>query len=251
MPEATSFGSIDALCQQARANFRTHSSRKQKEIDMVLTLCFEVVSSISKLKTPDEWKDSREEATLAVLFQSIETVLAMHYLSESGFWDNALVLKRNFSELLLIAIAIGFDQQCFIDWKHGRANFDSFERIYKRVEQSSNVPEIEKSLLPHLKRYWSESSQLFSHNMSRKSIRTFVKDGQIHFEPKSASADFQEKRMNTIRNMLLDVISILLGIFQYDKRTFERRADFPEAPGIISRCNECFQNHVWKSEKTT
>lgn len=250
MADVRTLDDIDALCREAREYFRGHSSEKQKEVDGVFTLCFDVFRSVRRFKNPDEWKGSREEWTLALLVQSIETVLAMYYLSESGFWDNALVLKRNFAELLLAAIAIGYDEQCFIDWKNERENVDSFGKLLKRVTQSSGVPELEKSLLPHLNRYWTQSSQLFSHNIRPRSIRTLVKDGQIKFEPKTAATEFQKKRINTIRNMLLDVISVTLGVFKYDDVVGERVADFPEAPEIIERCNLYFNNQSWRNEDT-
>lgn len=250
MPELRDFSSIDALCQQARGDFRATSARKQDEIDKVFTLLIHSLRSVGKVRTPEQWRGSKEEAALGVLIQAIETTLAMYYISESGFWDNALVLKRNFSELLLTAIGVGYDQQFFVEWKNARSSMGSFERLYRQLSASPLVPDIEKSLLPHLKRYWIESSNRFSHNISAKSIRTIVNAGQVSFEPKSASFEFRDRRINTIRNMILNVLSVLLGMFQYNKIAIERRAEFPEAPSIINRCNECFQNQVWKDETT-
>ena len=250
MPHVNNFDSLDQLCEQARHQFRGHNSRKQSEIDTVFTLCFDVLKSIGKFKAPGEWTDSKESWIVSVLIQSVETLLAMYYLSESGFWDNALALNRNFSELLVLAIAIGYDDQCFIDWKNGRSNFNSFDKIFKRATNSPKVPATEKLLLPHLHRYWIESSQIRSHNIRLDSIRTLVKEGQISFEPKVATPDFQEKRMNTIRNMLLDVVSLLLGIFDYYPVVAAKKSEFPEAPNIIARWGQCFQNQTWKNEQT-
>ena len=250
MPDINNFDSLDKLCQQARHQFRGHNSRKQSEIDTVFTLCFDVLKSIGKFKPPGEWTDSKETWVVSVLIQSIETVLAMYYLSESGFWDNALALNRNYSELLVLSIAIGYDDQCFMDWKMKRSNFNTFHKIFKRATNSPKVPAVEKSLLPHLKRYWIESSQIRSHNIRLDSIRTLVKGGQIAFEPKVATAEFHEKRLNTIRNMLLDVVSILLGTFDYYPVVAARKSEFPEAPNILARWKQCWQNQTWQNEET-
>jgi hypothetical protein len=251
MPEVKDLSTIDGLCQQARSAFRANAAHKQAELSKVFTLLIDVFRSVGKMRSPEQWTGTKEEAAFEVLIQAIETTLSMYYLSESGFWDNALAMKRNVSELLLTAIAVGYDQQCFVDWKHSRSSADSFERLFKRVSSSQLVPDVEKSLLPHLKRYWVESSERFSHNISRKSIRTISNQGQFQLEPKAASSEFRDGRINTIRNIFLNVLSIALGMFRYDRVAFERRADFPEAQSLISRANECFQNESWKRELTT
>lgn len=248
MTELSDFDSLERLVEQDREHYHAHSARKKAEINMIFSLLLDIFGSIHKLYSDEQLKDSQEEAALGVLVQAVETVLAMFFLAESGFWTNSLSLKRNYTELLLAAIAIGYDRQCFIDWKHERANFDSFDKMYKRVARSNSVPQEEKSLLPLLKSYWSESSQRFSHNIKRGSIRTLIKDGQVHFEPKIVTVEFQEGRMNTIRNMLLNVVSVLLGVVQFGRRAFEVRAHFPEGKAIIDRANECFQNQTWKNE---
>lgn len=251
MSEVKVFGDLDRLCLEARKHFRDHLLQSQEDIESVFNLCFDLYRSIGKFKKPEEWQNSREEHTLSILIQTIETVLAMYYLSESGFWDNSLAFKRNVAELMLIAIAIGYDSQCFVDWKNERESFGDFNKILSRVQGSTNVPDIEKQqLLPHLKRYWIESSQLFSHNIRLRSIRTLPKGGQFKFEPKIAEVEFQEKRLHTIRNILIDVISISLGIFAYGEVAKQRRSEFPEAPQIISKCNKCMQNEEWKKQET-
>ena len=210
-----------------------------------------VFRSLGRLYSPGQLDGTRQEATIGVLVQATETVFAMYFLTRDGFWDEALVLRRNYSELLAVAMAIGYDQECFTDWKHERPNFASFEKICSRVEQSDNVPGIEKGLLPLLKRYWAESSQQFSHRVRRSSVRTMVKDGQIRFEPKVASYDFQETRMNALRNMLQNILSVLLGVTDFGRLCEGAQERFPEGAAIIARANECFLNAVWRGEKTT
>ena len=203
-----------------------------------------------KFKQPGEWADSKEEWVISVSIQSIETLLAMYYLSESGFWDNALALNRNSSELLVPLVAIGYDDQCFKDWKNKRSNFNTFDKILKKATDTPNVPATERSLLSHLKRYWIESSQIRSHNIRLDSIRILANQGQIGFEPKVATPEFHEKRLNTIRNMLIDVVSILLGIFDYYPVVAAWKSEFPEAPNILARWKQCSQNQTWQNEET-
>lgn len=251
MPEVKVFSDLDRLCLEARRYFRSHSLQSQTEVECVFNLCLDLYRSIGKFKKLEEWKDSRDEYTLGVLIQAIDIVLAMYYLSESGFWDSSLALKRNVVELMLTAIAIGYDSQCFADWKNTRDSFGDFNVILNKVQNSKNIPDTEKSLLPHLKKYWIESSQFFSHNIRMKSIRTLPKNRQFELEPKIAEIEFQNKRLRTIRNMLTDIISISLGIFEYDKVVKYNKSQFPEAPQIISRCNMYFQNEDWKKQETT
>ena len=128
--------------------------------------------------------------------------------------------------------------------------FASFEKIYRRVEQSESVPLVDKELLPLLKSYWAESSQVFSHSVKRSSIRTLVNGGEINFEPKVVTCNFQQGRTRTIRNMLMNVLSVLLGLTDFAHRAYGRRASFLEGAQIIARANACFQNENWRNEPT-
>ena len=250
MSEIRTLQDLDKQCLQARDHFRSHCSEEHGEIHYVFNLCFDLFKSIGKFKNPEEWKNSREEYTLSVLIQALETSLAMYYLAESGFWTNSLALQRNVVELMGIAIAIGYDEQCFIDWKYERNCFDDSNKILRRIQDSEKVPDIDKSRLPHLKRYWIKSSQLFSHNIKPNSIRTLPKAGQFKFEPKIANSEFQAKRLHAVRNMILEIISIAVGVFNYDVVVRSRKSEFPEAPEIIAMCNQCFQNEIWKKHAT-
>ncbi|MFH0846285.1 MAG: hypothetical protein V1851_02725 [Patescibacteria group bacterium] len=251
MSEVNTFTDITKLIDTAEKTFSEQDIKEFEDIEKIFTLTLLTMRSISKFYSSDEWKDSNYEYALGVLIQSLETVLSMYSLSRSGFWDNTLVLKRNYSELLAVAIAIGYDQQCFIDWKNNRGKMKSFGDICKQISASNTVPEYpEKELLVILKRYWNESSQVYSHNISLKAIRTLVKKGQIKFEPKTATIEFETYRLRTLRNMLINILSILMGIFDYGKFTQERKESFPEALKIITDANEVFTNTDWSSQKT-
>lgn len=250
MTEVQIFQDLDKLVIQARIFFRKNLGKTQPEIEEIFEVCFKLLKSISKFYTPKEWKDSQQEYSLCILIQAIETILAMYYLAESGYWDNSLTFKRNLAELFSLAIAIGYDKQCYIDWKNGRDNINSYKKITKRIEKSKVIPQIDKKFLPLLKKYWQEGSLSYSHNIDIKSIRTIVKSGQIKFEPKMVKPYFQQQRLRAIRNMLLNVISLLVGIFDYGKVTESRKKEFPEALYLINKCNLFLTNRTWKSQKT-
>lgn len=243
--------SIARLRAEAVRQFGAGRGAKTSELDEVFTMFCDAVGSLGRLYAPEELEGTQREAAVSVLVQAVETVLAMYFLSESGFWDNALALKRNYSELLAVAIAIGYDQRCYVDWKNERSNLSSFAKISKRVQASPSVPDVWKSLLTLLATYWTESSQRFSHHVGRRSIRTVVQGGQVYFEPKVATHQFQEARMNALRNMLLNVVSILMGVTDFGRVAYEKREELPEAANVMVRANACLGNEAWKSELTS
>lgn len=251
MAEVNTFEEIEKLMQEAETAFRKDEATEFGNVAHVFSTIFSTLRSVAKFHPPEEWKDSREEYVLAVLIQALETVLAMYSLSKNGFWDNALVLKRNYSELLAVAIAVGYDKQCFIDWKNDRDQMKGFDKICRRINESESVPEVpEKQLLKILQKYWNESSQTYSHNTALTSIRTIVADGQVKFEPKVSTSDFRNCRLRTVRNMLINIQSILLGIFDYGSVTEMRKDEFPEALAIIDDSNRIFSNLDWREQET-
>jgi len=251
MKDALDFSAIVTICNQAREQFRSYKQPYESDINKVFSLFIEVFQGIGILYSAEELAGSRQAAAIVVIVQAIEIVLAMYFMAEDGFWDTSLTLKRNYTELLLVGIAIGYDQQCYIDWKHERDNFDSFTKIYRRVEQNNLIPSPEKDLLPVLNKYWIESSRLYSHNIKRSSIRTMLAEGNIGLEPKVATNTFQEERTRTIRNMLVNIVSVLIGITDFARRAYEYREKYPQGARIISIANECFQNNAWKNQHTS
>jgi len=249
MPEISNFKELNELVVGARKFFHENSGQSQKEFEEVFFHCFEVFKSITKFYKPEAWRGIRQECVLGILIQSIETILAMYYLAESGFWQNSLVLKRNYVELISVAIVIGYDNQCYVEWKHNRDCFGDFTKISKRIRDSACIPDIEKELLPILKKYWCESSNLYSHNVSPQSIRAMAVSGQIAFEPKTVKVDFQQERLGALRNMLLNILSLILGIFDYGGIAESRKKEFPEALELIRKSNVFLNNEKWKRQE--
>ena len=250
MPNVASFAHIVGLTDQARDAFRASSSPKADEVEVVFGLFVDLLSGVGAVTPAVEITATRLQASIGILSQAMETVFAMYSLSESGFWDNALALKRNFSELLLTAIAVGYDERCFIDWKHDRGNMASFDKVYRRAESSHCVPALEKELLPLLKRYWIESSHRFSHNVKRASVRTMPRDGSISLEPNTVTPNIPGMRLATLRNMMLNVVSVLAGVSDFPRRAYESRESFPIGESLIDRINACSQDEAWKTEPT-
>lgn len=235
------FDKLDSFVLSARSYFRKTSKNKRSEIESLFNLFLNFVKSIRKFKTPDKWKNSREEFFLGCLFKSLQMLLGIYYLCESGFFDLSLALKRNYVELTLVCIAIGYDEQCFIDWKNKRDNFDDAHKIAKRIKQSQKVPEIEKQLIPKFLQYWNESSQTDSHQLNMKNIEGIIKDGEINFGTRIIKEDIQNMRLNTIRNMTFNIISILLGVFNYGEVTKADHEKYPEALGLMAEFNSYFK----------
>lgn len=249
MGNITTFSEFDTFVNSARKYFREHAGQKQKELESVFNLYFSVTQSIGKKMRPEEWDGSRDEDVIKILTKAIQTIFAMFYLSESGFYDLSLALKRNFTELLLVAMAIGYDNQSHIDWKNSRDNLGDAHKIAKRLSSIASVPSVEKQLIPTLLRYWNESSQFHSHQVLKKAIEEGIriKNGDITLGSRIVKEDTQIKRINTLRNMCLNVITILLGVFDYGNLAAGDSDKYPEAEVLISRYNN-FQS--FKSEPT-
>lgn len=253
MNEIKNFKNIDAIAVKAREVFRENENQTKKDFEEIFFLYFQTIKSIFKFYTPKEWEGSQNELTIGVMIQCLETVLAMYYLSESGFWHNALALKRNYVELFSVSIIIGYEKQAYIDWKNKRNTLKDFGKIIKRIEKSENIPQEEKSFIPILKQYWNEASANNSHNTSLNSIRTLVKSGKIEFEPMVVKKEYLEKRIGALRNMILNLLSLTLGIFNYGEFTEKNSERFPEALNIIGHANSLFKKgkDEWLNEGTT
>ena len=251
MAEIKRLSDVETVIQEARDHFKKSSRQVHSELDEVFFFTLKLLKSVSKFYTPEKWTSSREGHVLAVLSQCIETLLAMYVLSESGFWTNSLVLKRNCIELMCVFIAIGYDNQCYIDWKHGRDNFSGFKKILKCINLSNCIPELDKNQVALLKKEWEKSSDLYSHYIGIRSIRTKVESGFIKFEPKVAGSDFQDKRLCFFRNMFINLMSIVMGVFDYGGTTERRKGEFPEALDIIAHANLWFQDEKLRQQKTT
>jgi len=251
MGNISSFSEFDSFVVSAREYFRQQAKQKQNEVGDTINLCFNFFKSVGKSREPKEWENSREEDVIKVLIKAIQVIFGMYYLSESGYYDLALSLKRNFTELLLVAIAIGYDKQNYIDWKNDRDNFQDVHKIGKKLFSSDNIPQPEKDLIPILLKYWDESSQLHSHQISKKAVEGGIKinNGDITLGSHIVKEEYQIMRLNTLRNMALNVITILLGVFDYGNLAEANRSKFPEAPGLIARYNN-FQQSELKSQPT-
>jgi len=107
MSDVAAFREILDLCDQVRANCRRTTADKTPELEIPFGLLVDLIGSLRYLYALDELKASQREAALEVLMQALETTLGMYFLSEDGFWPGALALKRNYTELLAVAVAIG------------------------------------------------------------------------------------------------------------------------------------------------
>lgn len=236
--EVFSFGDLDRQVNAARRSFRELAEPQRREIEETVGLLFLFLRSIGKFKTSEEWKGSRDEDVLMILIKSLQTTIGMLYLSESGFYEMALVLKRNYSELMLQAIAVGSSDDLYVNWKHHRKPFDSFHKIARAIEAGRSVPgDPRADLAKLLVRYWNESSALHSHQLGKEAVQDALKEGKLQLGPFIKTEEFQAARLRTVRNMCLNVLSLLIQSFDYGGYTAANRGRFPEAPALISRFN--------------
>ncbi len=252
MGNISTFLELDNFVLSARDYFRQHGKQKQAELGEIFDLYFNSLSSIGKSKQPKEWSDTREEDVIKVLTKAAQSLFGMYYLSESGFFDLALSLKRNYTELVLVTIAIGYDKQSHTDWKNNRDNFRDIHEVAKRLLTLDTVPLVEKQLIPMALKYWDESSQLHSHQISKKAVEEGLSmaNGDINLGSRIIKEEFQIRRINTLRNMCLNIITILLGVFDYVALTEGgNSAKYPEAKALMSKYN-AFQREDLKSELT-
>jgi hypothetical protein len=147
MYEANTLQEINKSVQDARNLFYENLDESQKELEEIFTYTYKLFQSVSKFYQPNGKLGKRYDYILSILMQSIETLLAMYYMIESGFGRNSLTLRRNYVELMMTSIAIGYDNQCYIDWKNNRGSMRGFNAISKRIEESNSVPDLEKKII--------------------------------------------------------------------------------------------------------
>ena len=249
--EVFSFGDLDRQVNAARRSFRELAEPQRREIEETVGLLFLFLRSIGKFKTIEEWKGSRDEDVLMILIKSLQTTMGMLYLSESGFYDMALVLKRNYSELMLQAIAVSSSDDLYVKWKHHRKPFDDLHKIARAIEaERSALGDLRADLAKQLVTYWNESSALHSHQLGKKSVEDALKEGKFRLGASIATEEFQAGRLRTVRNMCLNVLSLLIQSFDYGGHAAVNADRFPEAPALISRFNALLRRTEELSEPT-
>lgn len=231
MGDVNSFSDVDSLIKEARDNFRTDSAGKLFDIKTVFNLYLDILKFIGSTKSLEEWTGSREEDVLKILVKTSQTVLAMLYLSEDGFYYLSNVFLRNYVELLMSAIAIGHDPDLHIAWKHRRDDFKDVHTVARKILQLQALPTLEKQLIPTLLKHWNEASDAYSHQISKDAVEQGLKftEGNFSMEPLVLKEEYQDNRKELIRNMLLNIISVVIGIF---KDTYNE-----EAKPLVERYN--------------
>ena len=235
MGTVNEFADIDALILQARAAFR--DNKGLGEIEKVFDLYFAFARSIGKFQSQKDWEGGRDEYIIKILSKAIQSLLGMLYLSESGFYDLALSLERNYIELLLIAIAVGYDDRNFTDWERGASDFRNAHKVAKKITASANVPAPEKEIVTHLTKEWETASSRYAHELHIGNVEEIIQSGEIHLGVVIADEAMRAKRLETIRSMALNVITVLVGVFRYDTVTIKDKKRFPEALTLIAAFN--------------
>ena len=237
--EVHSFRDYDRTVLEARRTFRASAEPQRREIEEVVELLFAFSRSIGKFEVEEGWSGSREEDILIALLGAFEPMMGMLYLSESGFYNAALGLKRNFAELMVQAIAISHSPDLHVKWKHDRSPFDDFHKIVRALEEAETpLPPNHARFVRQLAKYWNESSSLHSHMLGKKAVSDVLKGESFHLGVHIAIDEAEAKRLRTIRNMCLDMVVVLVSSFEYGAYTEARKEEFPEALDLIARWNK-------------
>jgi len=249
IPQVKTFEDLEVYINFARATFRIQSREKIKEVAKVFNLYLNFIKSIGKFRKPEEWKDSREEYILKLHFKALEYLLGMFYLSESGLYKDALALKRNIIEIIILSIAIGHSEEAFIKWRNKLKDFRDYYKITSFVASIENLPELEKAQLSYWKKQYKDACS-YSHALNIDIFTKKIKEGIADLGPRIITKEYQDRRLNTIRNLCLNLLCILIGIFDYSNITKKEKEKFPEAPKLIAEANKYFRSEKLKKEPT-
>lgn len=192
---------------------------------------FSFLKSVTKNLNFHDAKNSNLHYKIGVSIKSVRILLPYFYLSIKGFYDEANILVRNFVELSLVLIDIGYNNQSLIYWKNGKpGEFSEINNILKRIEENrDNIPEVDLKAVDYLKSKYHQLSQEFSHELRLQNIeKIFKNDGSVKFCDR-ANEKFTLKRANSFKALILNAISLLIGVTNYPFLVSSNPSQYPEA----------------------
>lgn len=236
----SNFRELDNFVQETRKIFRDRVADKRNASASAISLCYKLFLHIPELVSPTE----REVAKIGALSKSMQMILGICYLSESGFYNLVGPLLRNYIELYATLIAIGFDSQCFIDWNNKRTNIRDFGRLVKRIKQSAQIPSVYKDDLQFLSNLWAKISSVHSHQLSPESFKGGFVDGSFVIGVHRASDEDQRKRLNLITVLCLNLSSLFLALYNFREIASEQPARFPTSNKLLEVYDDLFNAYA-------
>lgn len=231
----------DETEKYTRKIFGKHN--KWQGINNAFEVYFSFLKSITKNLNFHDAKNSNLHYKIGVSIKSVRILLPYFYLSIKGFYDEANILIRNFVELSLVLIDIGYNTQSLIYWKNGKSGeFSEIKNVLKRIDENKgNIPEVDLRAVDYLKSKYNQLSQEFSHELRLQNIeKIFKSDGSVKFCDK-ANEKFTLKRADSFRALILNAISLLIGVTNYSSMVRANLANYPEAIGLKNRFENFFK----------
>lgn len=219
----------DETEEYTRAIFGKHN--KWQNINKTFEIYFSFLRSLTKNIDFANAKNSNLHYKIGISVKSVRILLPYFYLSIKGFYDEANILIRNFTELSLVLIDIGYNNQSLIYWKNGKPGaFSEINDVLKRISDNKYaIPEVDLKAVDYLKTKYYQLSQEFSHELRLQNIEKIFKlDGSIKFSDR-ANEEFTLKRVESFKALILNATSLLIGVTNYSSLVNSNPSKYPEA----------------------
>lgn len=213
-PSILSFDFIDKLIIKCREHYRISTNDKLNLFSKGFDLFILLLLFFSQIKKPEELHNSKEEGYISTIVKAIETLLGIVYLNESGFDDISRSLLRNYVELTIVSMAIGYDNSLFTRWKNKHKSFKDVHSIAAEIQKSSFIPQIEKDIVQYLLSIWESSSRTTSHQLSPESVSAKIENASINFGIRIINDEYTVKRFYMLCKMMYNIVSISFGVFR-------------------------------------
>lgn len=241
MSEVNTFAEYNNLVSSARESFNSLATEQHKLFSDTFNIFIKFFRSFSGIVSPEEFPDSQTEHFLLVVIAALESVMVMFYTDESGFYETTYAHKRNYLELLLIAIAIGFDNQCYIDWKNERKSMHKPHHVGKRIKELPKIKEWTKELSQHVLTLWNKNSSIHSHKMKASSIKKHEEPFSFRLGVDIINEEYQGKRMEEKYKMICNLINLSLPFFDYENLVKTQADKFPEGKTLLKQYTDLME----------
>lgn len=205
--------------------------KRWQSINKAFEVYFSLLKSVTKNLNFHDAKNSNLHYKIGVSIKSVRLLLPYFYLSIKGFYDEANILVRNFVELSLVLIDIGYNDQSLIYWKNGKSGeFSEIDNVLKRIDKNKDsIPKIDLRAVDYLKSKYNQLSQEFSHELRLQNVeKIFKSDGSVKFCDR-ANEEFTLKRTDSFKALILNATSLLLGVTNYSSLVNSNPSQYPES----------------------
>ena len=176
-------------------------------------------------------RDSGLHYKVGISVKSVRVLFPYLYVSIKGFYDEANAFVRNFVELSLILIDIGYNNESLVYWKNGKpGEFSDIKSVLKRIDKNKdNIPKVDWGAVRYFKDKYYQISQDFSHELKLQNIEKIFKlNGSVKFSDR-ANEEFTIMRMKSFQSLILNAISLLVGVTNYSELVNRNSSNYPEA----------------------